>query len=141
NADNGRIDVVEPIDVALAAVDRERAGSESDHPDLQRRNARMQRLQRPPDPGRRRVVRGRPMRELGQKILRSMEDRSVNQRPMSAGRVAAEFLYTQHAIEVPLRKQRRIIELMDTPCRRTQREKQRQAGKRDEHEKILANLE
>ena len=81
------------------------------------------------------------MRELGQKILRSMKDRPVDQRPMPAGSVSPEFLYSQHAIEVPRRKQRRIVELLDAPRRRAQREEQRQSGKGDEHDMIPAHLD
>ena len=42
DSDYRRIDVVEPVKVALAPIDRKRASSQPDHTDPQRCNARMQ---------------------------------------------------------------------------------------------------
>src|SRR6202158_5971981 len=84
NDDHRGIDVVEAVDVALAAVGRKRSGAEPYHSDLERAGGRMHGFERASDAGSLRVIRRRPAREIGLEILGAVEYRSVPQRSVPA---------------------------------------------------------
>ena len=83
------IDLVEAEDVALRTIGRERAGAESDHADLERRRARVQRLEQAPDARRLRVIGGRLPLPVRRQVLRPVQDRAVDQRPAQVRLVLA----------------------------------------------------
>ena len=112
---DGRVDVVEAIDIALGAVGRERSGAEADHADLERLRGGMQHVEQEPDARAVGVVGGRPPAKFRLHVLRPVQDRAVDQRPAMIGTVAAELLHAQHAVEIALGDDRAVVELDDGP--------------------------
>ena len=101
DVEDGRIDFVEAIDIALGSVDGQRAGAEADHADLERRRRGMQRFEQASDARRARVVGRRELAQVVFQVLRAVQDRAVDQRPAMVGVVPSELLHAQHAVEVP----------------------------------------
>src|SRR5947207_6589242 len=82
DAGNRRVDVVEPIDIALAAVGGDRAGAEPDDADLERLGPRIERFQDPSDARCGRVIGRWLALEHRRQILIAMHDRAVDQAAM-----------------------------------------------------------
>ena len=140
NRDHRRIDVIEAIDVSLAAIGRDGAGPQADDADLERANARMQRFEHAADARRLRVIRRRAACQVRCKILGAVKYRAVDQRAVQAGPLA-KFLHAQYAIEIALCQQRVAVELLDLPYLRAEREHQRAEGKCHERRMRPPHLE
>ncbi len=132
--DHLRIDVVEAVFVALAAVGGQRARAQADHADLHRA-ACLRRGDRRADARARQVVGGRLAPPLAFQVLLAVHDHAVHQAAQVIGAAGlAVFLDADRAIEIPLRHHH-VLEQVRAVVGRTggHRQQHRQARPARDH--------
>ncbi len=104
NLDHIRIDIVKAHHIALSPVNRERAGTQADHPNAPVRV--LQRFNCPTDARVDAVVSGRLVQTVGRLVLFAMDDHAMYQTAHHRfGIVAVHFPHAQAAIEIALHHQ------------------------------------